>query len=147
MIEISTKKPTAANPSQLIIDVVIKIASSTRHLTRLKWDSGGLYDVPLTWKDGMDTHNSYEASGEMHGKLTRGKLMAYSGEILIGKAEPKTADKEVLLWQRKGQPWLSLKGVEICGLSKKVRRGFSTLSNRQRDIQLMIMNMLIMCTK
>lgn len=130
MVEISIKKLSTANLSQFKIDIVAKVPSGMHHLTRLKWDSGGLYDVPLTWKEGMDAHNSYEASGEMHGKMTRGRLMAYPGEMLLGKAEPKTKDKELILWQRKGQPWHSFKGVDRCSWRDKGAPGFFNIKSQ-----------------
>lgn len=38
--------------------------------------------------------------------------MLHPGGHILGKAQPHTKAKEVLLWQRQGQPWQSLEGVE-----------------------------------
>ena len=123
LVNISVRKPETTDSNQLVIDIVVKLPP-IHYLTCLKYDGGGLYDVPPTWKEGLDTHTSYEASGEMHSKLTRGNLMIYPGGQLLGKTKPKTNGKEIVLWQRKGQPWHSLKGIERCGPLENGAWGF-----------------------
>jgi hypothetical protein len=104
------KKPITANPRQLIIDIVVIFSSGKYFFLNLMYATGGLYDVPLTWKKGVDFHTSSEPSGEKHAKLTRGKLIGYPGGQNINKTH--TTKKYSLIWQRKGQAWKNFQGIE-----------------------------------
>ena len=112
LIQTAILKPKMARQGKLAIDVVAKLPSSSHHISRLTYKSSGLYDVPLTRRTGMDVHTSFHPNGEIHEKLTRGKLLLYPGGQVLGEAKPHTRVKEVILWQGKGQSWDYLKGVE-----------------------------------
>lgn len=118
MAGIDILRPKTASPNQLIIDIVVKFPSAMYQIAQLRQDGGGIYHVPLTWRKGVDIHTSYEQSGEQHKKLTKGKLMVFPANQMQNIAEAHYKNKahwkkqEVILWQRKGMPWGSLKGVE-----------------------------------
>ncbi len=126
---IAILSPEPQKPGRLRIDVVVKFSSGSHHLGRLTHGSKGLYDVARTYESlgcPIDIHSSYHPDGEMHCKLTRGKLLLYPGGQVLGKAQPHTRAKEVFLWQRQGQPWQSLKGVEIFGQYPKGVQSFTS---------------------
>lgn len=109
---IRSKNPT---PKRLTIDMVLKLQSDSYHVSRLTYSNKGFYDVARTYESPccpIDVHTSYHPSGKLHCKLTRGKLLVYPGAQILGEAKPHTEAKEVILWQRQGQPWRSLKGSE-----------------------------------
>jgi len=107
--------PRLSKPGRLTIDVVVKQLSGPYHISRLTHGRKGLYDVARTYESPgspVDIHASCHPGGEMHCKLTRGKLVLHPEGQILGEAQPHTKAKEVILWQRQGQPWQSLKGVE-----------------------------------
>ncbi|MFA4836808.1 MAG: hypothetical protein WC749_12155 [Dehalococcoidia bacterium] len=115
MEDIIIRSPKPNKHGHFFVDVMAGFPGGLRHISRLNYTDKGLYDVPLTLKSGVDLHNSYHPRGEQHGKLTRGKLFLSPENQLLGKAKPHTENKEVLLWEKKGQPWDSLKGVQDVG--------------------------------
>jgi hypothetical protein len=128
--QIEILNPTSAKPGRLTIDVVINFLRRSYHISRLTHSSKGLYEVARTYESPgcpIDMHSSYHPSGEMHCKLTRGKLFLYPGGQVLGQAQPHTNAKGVLLWQRKGQPWQSLKGVEKFGQYSKGVQSFTSI--------------------
>lgn len=115
MKQIVISKPKTGKPSRLTIDIVLNSQSGLHHLGRVTYGHRGLYVVARTYECldcPIDIHISYHPNGEMHGKLTRGKLFQYPPRQFLGQAQSHTKDKEILLWQTKGQLWDSLKGVE-----------------------------------
>lgn len=117
MTEISIHNINLATPGLLKIDIVLKFASELRHITTISQKLAGLYDVPLTRKAGVDIHTAYHPSGQMHRKLTKGKLTAIGEKITsIGEARYKMRahdrPKGILLWEAQRQRWDELKGVE-----------------------------------
>lgn len=125
---IRSKKPT---PQRLIIDMILKFGTDSYHISRITYGSNGFYDVARTYESPdcpIDVHTSYHPSGEMHGKMTRGKLLVYPEGRVLGEAKPRTEAKEVILWQRKGQPWRSLKGVEKVALHPRGVRSFTNIN-------------------
>ncbi|MBI2917970.1 MAG: hypothetical protein HYY01_08240 [Chloroflexi bacterium] len=130
MMNIVTIELKTATPDQLMVDIVVNLPSGRYHIGQLAYTKKGLYLVPLTYKataSPIDVHDSYHPGGEMHGKLTKGELLVYPGKQVLGKAKPHTQDKEALLWQRKGQPWDSLKGVERLSPHQKGAQGFASI--------------------
>lgn len=120
-----------AKRGRLTVDMVLKSLSGPRHISRLTLSSKGLYDVARTYESStspVDIHRSYHPSGEMHSKLTRGRLALHPGGQCLGEAQPHTGTKQVLLWRRKGQPWQSLRGVEKFG---PFAEGFDSFTNVQ----------------
>lgn len=115
MTEIAILNLKPARTGALAVDVVVYSSRGPYHISRLTHSGKGLYDVARTYESPgcpVDIHSSYHPSGEMHCRLTRGKLSLYPGGEVVGNAQPHTNTKEVLLWQRRGQPWQSLEGVE-----------------------------------
>ena len=130
MTQIAILKPETARPKKLTVDVLVNLPSGLHHISRLTYSGTGLYHVPLTYKSPespIDIHTSYHPSGEAHERLTRGKLVAYPGEQVLCKAEPHTNDREVDLWQRKGQPWDSLRGVDRIAQHENGVQGFTNI--------------------
>jgi len=125
--QIAVLNPRLAKPGRLTIDVVVNLPSGSYHITRLTHSNKGLYDVARTYESSdcpVDIHSSYHPSGRMHCKVTRGKLSLHPGGQILGETQPHTKAKEVLLWQRQGQPWESLKGVEKFALYPKGVQSF-----------------------
>jgi hypothetical protein len=115
MKQVVISKPKTGRQGRLIIDIVLKSPSESYHLGRVTYSGRGLYAVAQTHQcldSPIDTHISYHPNGEMHGKLTRGKLFKWPPGQFLGQAKPHTKDEGILLWQRKGQIWNSLKGIE-----------------------------------
>ena len=54
--------------------------------------------------------------------------MVYPEGRVLGEAKPRTEAKEVILWQRKGQPWRLLKGVEKVALHPRGVRSFTNIN-------------------
>jgi|GEM_PF-6355943 len=124
---IRSKKPT---PQRLLIDIILKFSADSYHVSRITYGSKSFYDVARTYESPdcpIDVHTSYHPSGEMHCKMTRGKLLVYPEGRVLGEAKPHTEAKEVILWQRKGQPWRSLKGVEKVALHPRGVHSFTNV--------------------
>ncbi len=103
---------------KFVVDVVVKTNHIRTHLSRLTLSRTGLYDVPQTYgslKGAIDVHTSYHPDGTMHEKMGRGELHHWPGDILLGQAKPHTDFPEFVVWERQGQPWASLKGIEVVG--------------------------------
>ena len=125
MTKITTLKPKQTKADQLNIDIVVKLASGLHRITELKYGRNELYIIPTTHRKGeigIDLKTSYHGSGEIHGKLTRGKLRQATAKFEDGKAEPPQIDTlgeatptdkdtEILLWKEQGTPLNSIKGV------------------------------------
>lgn len=135
MKQIVIRKPKTGEPGRLTIDIVLNSQSGLHHLGRATYGPRGLYVVAQTHKCRdcpIDIHTSYHHSGEMHCKLTRGKLFKWPPGQFLGQAQPHTKDKAVLLWQRKGQFWDSLKGIEkLDVLHPKGCQGFTNNTEAQ----------------
>ncbi len=113
----SLQKIIISNPKQnksnkLTIDIVAKLISGSYHISTLTYSRKGLYEVPLTWKSGVDVHTSYHPSGEQHTKLTRGKLFLFPGKKTLGIAKPHTVHNELTIQRTIRQPWDFFRGCE-----------------------------------
>ena len=83
--------PKTAKPDKLTIDIVVNLPSDPHRIQNLKYDKKGLYYALITHKKrviGIDIHTSYHPSGEIHSKLTRGKLRQATAKFGDGKTEP-----------------------------------------------------------
>ena len=138
MTEIAIIEAKATGSDRLTVDVVVHLPDGPHHISRLKYTGKNLYDVPMTCKveeSPIDTHTTYHSSGEMHSKLTKGKLMIAAGNRIVEVCQAHYADKasrmparEEKLWQRKGQPWKSLRGVERIAQRQDGIEGFVNIT-------------------
>jgi len=128
MTKIDIVKPQQARTDELTIDIAVKLSSGLHRVSKLRYGKDELYLIPTTHKKGkpgIDLKTSYHGSGEIHSKLTRGKLrqatFKFGGgktELLgietLGEATPTEKDTEIVLWRKQGTPLNSIEGaVEI----------------------------------
>jgi len=157
MTKIITVKPEQAKADQLTIDIVVKLTSGLHRISKLRYGKNELYLIPTTHKKGkpgIDLHTSYHASGEIHGKLTSGKLRQVKFKFGGGKTEPpqietlgeaitSARDTEILLWKEKRIPLNSIEGVIDVTLDKQgvqyasniavVATGYPTIQKSDAD--------------
>jgi hypothetical protein len=118
-----------ARSAKVTVDIVVGLPSGNYHVSRLTYTGKGLYNVPLTCKSPtcpIDVHDTYHPNGEIHGKLTRGKLSSHPGGQVVGEAQPHTTNREYVLWERRGKPWGCLTGVQRLG---QLMEGCSRFTN------------------
>ena len=125
VVMINILKPKTAKQDKLNIDTVVNLPSGQHRIQNLKYDNKGLYYTPITHEKGvagLDLHISYHPSGEIHCKLTRGKLRhatvkSSNGKTAppqietLGEATPTDKDTEIVLWTKQGTPLNEIKGV------------------------------------
>ena len=124
MAKIVTLKPKQAKPDELTIDTVVKLESGlhrvSKHIYSNRNGKSELYVIPLIRAKGKQPlKKSYHGTGQIHGKLARGKLKQATFKFGGGKTEllgietlgEATPDSEILLWQEQGAPLNSIKGV------------------------------------
>ncbi len=118
-------KPKTAKPDKLTIDIVVNLPSGRHRIQNLKYDKEGLYRALTTHKKGVvviDIHTSYHPRGEIHSKLTRGKLRQATAKFgnvnaeppqieTLGNATPNDRDTAIVLETEQGIPLDSIKGV------------------------------------
>ena len=125
MTKITILKPKTAKPDKLTIDIVVNLPSGRHRIQNLKYDKNGLYRALTPHKKGVkgiDIHTSYHPGGEIHSKLTRGKLRQATAKFgdgkteppqieTLGEATPSDKDTEIVLWKKQGIPLNSINGV------------------------------------
>lgn len=128
--EIVHRTLKTAKPHRVTVDIVVGLSSGKHHITRLTYTGKKLYDVPLTYKSPecpVDVHESYYQSGDMHGKLTRGRLSSHPGGHKLGEAQPHTTSREIVLWEGEGKPWGCLTGAQRLGQLTEGCSGFTNI--------------------
>ena len=137
-ININIIQPKQAKKDLLTIDIVVRLPSALHRVSKLIYGRNELFLIPTTHKSGkpgIDMHMSYHRSGEIHGKLTRGKLRQAifkfgngKSKLLkvetLGEATPTAKDSEILLWKKQGTSMDLIEDVLQVNADEQGTQGF-----------------------